>query len=128
MAGESAGAAAATRRVPASTVAPEAARRKRRRLSIRLLSHRSLHDLVAKETRTLLGDWLPQLLEYAAKPWTKESTDKIVEGVPSHGVPAAETTRQVVGVTLRTVVLPGFDSLGVPIAAAREWVARHFDA
>jgi hypothetical protein len=83
---------------------------------------------VAKDARKALGDWLPQLLEHAAKPWTRSSRDTIVEGVPSHGVPSAETTHGVVGTTLRTVVLPGFASLGVPIKAAREWVARHFDA
>jgi len=83
---------------------------------------------VAKDARKVLGAWLPQLLEWAAKPWTKTSKDKIVEGVPRHGVPSAEVTQEVVGTTLRTVVLPGFESLGVPIGGAREWCIRHFEA
>jgi hypothetical protein len=85
-------------------------------------------SFVGKDARRAVGAWLPQLLEYAANPWTKSAKDKIVEGVPSHGVPSAETTHEVVGTTLRTVVLPGFESLGVPVAAAREWCGRHFDA
>jgi hypothetical protein len=85
-------------------------------------------SFVAKDARKTLGGWLPQLLEYAAKPWLKSGADTIVEGVPSHGVPSVETTREVVGSTLSGVVIPGFDSLGVPTRAAKEWCARNFDA
>jgi hypothetical protein len=85
-------------------------------------------SFVGAEARKTLGLWLPQLLEYAAKPWIRSAKDKIIEGVPSHGVPSAATTHEVVGATLRDVVLPGFASLGVRVGAAREWCARHFDA
>jgi len=78
--------------------------------------------------RRALGAWLPQLLEYAAKPWTRSAPEKIVEGVPTHGVPSAETTREVVGSTLAEVVIPGFESLGVPVKSAKEWCAREFEA
>jgi hypothetical protein len=78
--------------------------------------------------RKALGAWLPRLLEYAAKPWTQSSPEKIAEGVPTHGIPSARTTREVVGGTLAEVVIPGFESLGVPVKDAREWCARQFDA
>jgi hypothetical protein len=81
-------------------------------------------SFVGKDARKTLGAWLPQLLEYAAKPWTRSSPDKVLEGVPTHGIPSEETTRGVVGATLSEVVLPGFESLGVPVRAAKEWCAR----
>jgi hypothetical protein len=83
-------------------------------------------SFVSKEDRQTLGAWLPALLEFAAKPWTKLHADKIELGVPEHGVPSVATTREVVHATLTTVVLPGFDSLGVPTAAAKEWCDRAF--
>jgi hypothetical protein len=83
-------------------------------------------SFVGKDARETLGAWLPQLLEYAALPWTRLSEDKIREGLPSHGVPSEETTREVVAATLSQVVIPGFDSLGVPTTPAKEWCARHF--
>jgi hypothetical protein len=83
-------------------------------------------SFVSKDDRQALGAWLPALLEYAAKPWTKGHADKIEEGIPEHGVPSVATTCEVVHATLETVVLPGFDGLGVPTAAAREWCGRAF--
>ena len=56
-----------------------------------------------------------------------DAKDRVVEGCPSHGVPSLETTRAVVRDTLRDVILPGFEALGVPIAQAREWSKRHLD-
>jgi hypothetical protein len=85
-------------------------------------------SFVSKETRSTLGAWLPQLLEYAAKPWTRSSEVSIPEGLPSHGIPSEETTREVLRTTLSSVVLPGFESLGVPVGPATEWCNRQFDA
>jgi hypothetical protein len=85
-------------------------------------------SFVGKDARRTLGAWLPQLLEYAAKPWTVGSKEKIAEGVPSHGVPSEATTRDVVVATLTDVVLPGFESLGVPTRDAKEWCGRRFES
>ncbi len=80
---------------------------------------------VGPDTRRELGTWLPALLDAAARPWIRTSPGKIAEGCVTHGVPSDETTRAVVRDTLNAVVLPGFESLGVPVATGREWCARH---
>ena len=79
---------------------------------------------VSKETRQEVGAWLPALLAAAAKPWTLKGKLNIPEGVPEHGVPSEVTTLSVARSTLQNVILPGFDALGVPTGAAREWCAR----
>jgi len=79
---------------------------------------------VTNETRRDLGAWLPRLLHAAALPWTRDAKERIPEGVPAHGVPSQETTLSVLRSTLDAVILPGFESLGVPTRSAREWCAR----
>jgi hypothetical protein len=79
---------------------------------------------VSKETRRELGAWLPALLEAAAKPWTLKGKLNVPEGAPEHGVPSEATTLSVARGTVHGVILPGFDALGVPTSAAREWCAR----
>jgi hypothetical protein len=82
---------------------------------------------VSKAVRRELGAWLPGLIQAVVATWVSDAKDRVVEGVPSHGVPSLETTRAVVWSTLRDVVLPGFDSLGVSTARAREWCARELE-
>jgi|SRR5215472_733054 len=82
---------------------------------------------VPARLRREIGGWLPGLLSAVVKPWVADAKDRVVEGVPSHGVPSFETTRSVVRSTLRDVVLPGFESLGVPVARASEWCKRELD-
>jgi hypothetical protein len=79
---------------------------------------------VSKETRLAIGAWLPALFEAAAKPWTLRGKLHVSEGAPEHGVPSEATTLSVARGTLHNVILPGFDALGVPTGAAREWCAR----
>jgi hypothetical protein len=79
---------------------------------------------VSRETRLALGAWLPALLEAAAKPWTLKGKLNVPEGAPDHGVPSESTTLSVARGTVYGVILPGFDALGVPTGAAREWCAR----
>ena len=81
-------------------------------------------SFVGDATRRDLGAWLPALLDAAAMQWTRDSKDKLPEGCPEHGVPSNEATRRVVRDTVAGVVLPGFESLGVPVAAGREWLER----
>jgi hypothetical protein len=81
-------------------------------------------SFVTNETRRDLGAWLPRLLQAAALPWTRDARERIPEGVPAHGVPSQETTLSVLRSTLDAVILPGFESLGVPTRSAREWCAR----
>ena len=75
---------------------------------------------VTREVRAEVAAWLPRLLQTAALPWLKDAR-VYSEGMPSHGIPSAETTRAVVVRTLHEVVLPGFDALDVATAPARAW-------
>jgi hypothetical protein len=81
---------------------------------------------VSRERRLELGAWLPGLLEAAALPWTRtrEDTD---EGFPREGVPSRRATLDIVKKTVRGVILPGFDALGVPVSRADEWTKRQLD-
>jgi hypothetical protein len=79
---------------------------------------------ITSAVRSEIAAWMPRLLDTAAKPWLKgaESEDP---GVPHHGVPSAETTRGIVHSTVRDVILPGLEMLGVNILPARAWVDLH---
>ena len=81
-------------------------------------------SFVDGKTRMELGAWLPALFDAAAMQWTRDAKDKLPEGCPEHGVPSNDATRDVVRETMAGVVLPGFESLGVPVAAGREWLER----
>jgi hypothetical protein len=84
-------------------------------------------SFVSRSMRREVGEWLPRLLEAAAWTWTRRVNGTASEGFPAHGVPSLATTRAVVRDTLQTVILPGFDRLGVPSASAREWWARRYE-
>jgi hypothetical protein len=84
-------------------------------------------SFVSKETRLALGGWLPTLLEAAAKPWVLRGKLDVTEGAPEHGVPSEATTRSVARGTVYNVILPGFEALGVPTRAAREWCKRELE-
>jgi hypothetical protein len=79
---------------------------------------------VTPAMRSEVAAWLPRLLQTAALPWL-QSEHRYGEGVPGHGMPSDVTTREAVERTLRNVVLPGFDALGVATGPARDWVAEH---
>ena len=79
---------------------------------------------VTAAVRAEVAAWLPRLLQTAALPWLKDARH-YGDGVPSHGVPSGETTHTVVVRTLREVVLPGFDALGIATAPARAWAEAH---
>ena len=81
---------------------------------------------VTPDVRAKIAGWLPRLLEAAALPWLRDAKGSVDTGVPSHGYPSRETTREVVTSTVRDVVLIGFDQLGVETKPAREWFARFF--
>jgi hypothetical protein len=80
-------------------------------------------SFVPPAMRRELGDWLPVLMRAVVSSWLAKASNGMPEGAPSHGIPAFEVTRRVVWSTLDDVVLPGFESLGVPTARARAW--RH---
>jgi hypothetical protein len=78
---------------------------------------------VTPDTRSKVAAWLPRLLDCTVVPWLRDAKGS-GDGVPTHGVPSEQTTRNVVVETLEQVVLPGFDAVGVDSGPAREWLAR----
>jgi hypothetical protein len=79
---------------------------------------------VTAQVRTEVAAWLPRLLQTAALPWL-EAVDDASPGFPAHGVPSAPTTLAAVEAAIRSVILPGFEALGVSIGPARTWVDGH---
>ncbi len=81
---------------------------------------------VPEAVRGELGGWLPRLLETAALPWTRREKDPHPDGFPEHGVPSRQATLDVVHRTVRGVILPGFEQLGVSTALGVDWADQHF--
>jgi hypothetical protein len=85
-------------------------------------------SFVTSEMRIELGVWLPRILELATGNWLRESRDTIRDGLPAHGVPSFATTRQIVEETLLGLVVPGFETVGVPTTPGLAWCTEHFCA
>lgn len=81
-------------------------------------------ERIVPRTRREIAAWVPRLLETAAKPWLDGAVGDD-PGVPDHGVPSAEATRAIVHSTVRDVILPGLETLGLDITPARGWVEEH---
>jgi len=73
--------------------------------------------------RTLVTEALPQLLSEIEAAWLSlvASTDGLPKG---HGVIGPSEMRRVFGETLRELVLPGFEHVGVGTLPARAWLAE----
>jgi hypothetical protein len=73
--------------------------------------------------RTLVAEALPQLLSEIEAVWQSSaaSTEELPTG---HGVIGPSAIRHVFGETLRDLVLPGFDHVGVGTVPARAWLAE----
>lgn len=76
---------------------------------------------VTQPMRSELATWVPRLFQAAALPWLTIEHDR-EEGVPTHGVPSAATSREAVVSALREIILPGFDALGVATGPAHAWL------
>ncbi len=83
-------------------------------------------SFVPADVRPKIAAWLPRLLEAAAWPWIGDENGPPEVGVPEHGYPSGQTTRDVVAATVRDVILVGFAQLGVETAPARAWYMERF--
>ncbi len=72
--------------------------------------------------RAAIGRTLPALLEACLRPWRTRLRVLPVEGVPEHGVLEPRDIRNVLNEALLTLVLPGFDHVGVNIDKGAEWL------
>jgi hypothetical protein len=73
--------------------------------------------------RGLVSEALPQLLTEIETAW-RLSADSVRELPEGHGVIGPAAIRRVFGETVRELVLPGFDHIGIETAAAHAWLAE----
>ena len=71
---------------------------------------------VTPRMRKALGKWAPHLIRAGVEAWLR--SDRVIPrgGVPAHGVPSEEMTREIVHAAVRDLVRPGFAHVGVVVA------------
>jgi hypothetical protein len=78
------------------------------------------------ETRRQVGQWLLPMAYLNLRLWKEESPvdpDHLPE-LSAHGAPPGELIHEALVDALTTLILPGFQQLGVPTAAVERWVAQ----
>lgn len=73
--------------------------------------------------RERIAEWLPRLLGENLHAWRTFDPRWPVEGFPEDGLPSHADTRAWIDEALSTLVLPGFDEVGIDTTAARAWLA-----
>lgn len=68
-------------------------------------------------TKQAIGAFVPRLLEANVARWARRLQILPREGIPGHGVPTRERALAALDETVRRVVLPGFESVGVPLTS-----------
>jgi hypothetical protein len=76
-------------------------------------------------TRAAIGAWLPRLLDANLKHWEARIALLPADGVPGHAFPPVPALVAAARAAVETLVLPGFDHVGVDTAAARTWFAAY---
>jgi hypothetical protein len=71
--------------------------------------------------RAAIARWLPRLLEANLRHWEQRIATLPADGVPGHALPPVATLVAAARRSVETVVLPGFDHVGVDTTAARAW-------
>ncbi len=74
--------------------------------------------------RDEIAAWLPRLLEANLHAWRTFAPCWPDGGFPEHGLPSHADTRAWIDEALVSLVLPGFDEVGVDTADVRAWLAR----
>ena len=75
--------------------------------------------------RAAVSRWLPRLLEANVRHWEERLRLLPEAGVPGHALPPVAELIAAAHHAVDTVILPGFDHVGVDTAAARAWFASH---
>jgi hypothetical protein len=81
-------------------------------------------DHVTAAHRTTLARRIGPLFRATLTLWTTQNVPRLPEGVPSHGLLPAAEARPFVLTSIREVVVPGLQHVGVDVRAAHEWLAR----
>ncbi len=83
------------------------------------LASRAVDDRV----RAAIASWLPRLLDANVRHWEDRICTLPRDGVPGHALPPVATLVAAARDAIATLVLPGFDHVGVDTTAARAWFA-----
>jgi hypothetical protein len=81
--------------------------------------------VVDAAVRAAIGRWLPRLLDANVRHWERRIALLPEAGVPGHALPPVRTLIAAARTAVETLVLPGFDHVGIDTAAARTWFASH---
>ena len=84
-------------------------------------AHLATRSLSGCDNQHDLGPHLHRLFDESATPWLHED-DLPPEGFPAHGIPSRRTTRETVFLTVREIVLPGFEQVGMDAEPGRKWL------
>lgn len=76
-------------------------------------------------TRAAIARWLPRLLEANLRHWEARIATLPAGGVPGHALPPVPALIAAARAAVDTVVLPGFDHVGIDTTAARAWFTRY---
>jgi hypothetical protein len=77
---------------------------------------------VAQPQRVEVGRWLVPMLEAHLTGWRAQIATLPEGAVPEHGCPSGPAIERAALATIRDVVIPGFASAGIEVAAARRWL------
>jgi hypothetical protein len=80
--------------------------------------------LASVADRSTIAAWLPRLLQWNLNAWRSFDPRWPEDGFPEHGLPSHADTRLWVDDAIASLVLPGFDQLGIDTAAARAYLER----
>jgi hypothetical protein len=76
---------------------------------------------LAPAVRDAIARWLPRLLEANLRHWEERIATLPADGVPGHALPPVASLIAAARRSVETVVLPGFDHVGIDTTAARAW-------
>jgi hypothetical protein len=77
---------------------------------------------VGDAERGAIGGWLPSLLAAHVESWREIGPESNTGWIAEQGCLAPEAIQEVVWASLRDLVLPGLDRVGIDTRAARAWV------
>jgi hypothetical protein len=77
--------------------------------------------------RAALEQHLLPIVQNVVGCWFDDSAITLRGGMPDDGLPSVAVMRACAVTAMRDLVLPGFESLGFDISAAREWLKAMAD-
>lgn len=71
---------------------------------------------VDDRVRQAVGEFVPRLLEANVRRWASRLPILPEAGVPGYGIPTRDAAMAAIEHTVRSVIMPGFQHVGVPLA------------